>query len=118
MNIESEEDNVLKIWLDDLMDEKDTNRYLPNGYVGAHSVNEAISIIESAIKNGLPIEEANLDNDLGEYASDGGDGNRLLLYLAEKEIFFPIKIHTSNAVERANMIRTVNRYWPGEYHIG
>ena len=108
----------MKIWLDDLMDEKGTNRYLPKGYVGAHSVNEAISIIEDAINKGITIELADLDNDLGIYAKDGGDGNRLLLYLAENEIYFPIKIHTSNAVERANMIRTVNRYWPGEYHIG
>lgn len=32
----------MKIWLDDLMDEKDSNRVPPAGFVGVHSVNEAI----------------------------------------------------------------------------
>lgn len=95
----------MKIWVDDL-------RTIPEGYVGAHSVNEAITLIEKAESNGEEIEVLDLDHDLGDYAHDGGDAIKLLDYLAERETFYPIAIHTANPVGRANMQRMIARYWP------
>jgi len=53
-----------------------------------------------------------LDHDLGDYAQFGGDAIKILDYLAEREIFYPIEIHTANPVGRANMERMIDRYWP------
>ncbi len=95
----------MKIWVDDL-------RPVPPGFAWAHSVNEAIRLIEQAEQSGEAIELLDLDHDLGDYASDGGDAIKLLDYLAEREFFYPIAIHTANPVGRANMQRMVQRYWP------
>ncbi len=95
----------MKIWLDDL-------RPVPEGYEWARSVNEAISIIEKAETNGDEIELLDLDHDLGDYYKDGGDAIKILDYLAERQTFYPITIHTANPVGRANMERMINRYWP------
>ena len=53
-----------------------------------------------------------LDHDLGDYATDGGDAIKLLDYLAERETFYPIAFHTANPVGRANMERVLRRFWP------
>ena len=94
----------MKIWVDDL-------RSVPEGYRGARSVNEAIRLIEKAELEGEPIEVLDLDHDLGDYAGDGGDAIKLLDYLAERETFYPVEIHTANPVGRANMERMINRFW-------
>ena len=52
----------MKIWLDDI-------KPAPNGYIHCHSVNEAIELIKNAKE---PIEQLDLDHDLGDYAFDGG----------------------------------------------
>ena len=94
----------MKIWLDDL-------RPAPNGYNIAQSVNEAIKLIVDAENNNIEIELIDLDHDLGDYASDGGDAIKLLDWLAERESFYPVAIHTANPVGRANMERMISRYW-------
>ncbi|MGN0169154.1 MAG: cyclic-phosphate processing receiver domain-containing protein [Lachnospiraceae bacterium] len=94
----------MKIWVDDL-------RTVPDGYVGTKSVNETIKIIENAEKDGVMIELIDLDHDLGDYASDGGDAIRILDYLVERGTYYPIDIHTANPVGRANMERMIQRYW-------
>ena len=94
----------MKIWLDDL-------RPVPQGYEGAKSVNEAIALIEEAEKAGIDIEVLNLDHDLGDYYTDGGDAIKLLDWLAERETFYPVEIHTANPVGRENMERLLARYW-------
>ncbi len=94
----------MKIWLDDL-------RPVPEGYEGVKSVNEAIALIEDAERDGIEIEVLDLDHDLGDYYSEGGDGIKLLDWLAERETYYPIEIHTSNPVGRANMERLIARYW-------
>ena len=94
----------MKIWLDDL-------RTAPQGYNTAKSVNEAIKLIENAEKNSIEIEMIDLDHDLGDYASDGGDAIKLLDWLVERETFYPIEIHTANPVGRANMERLIFRFW-------
>ena len=95
----------IKIWVDDL-------RPVPAGYVGAKSVNEAITLIEEIEHNGGSIAVIDLDHDLGDYATDGGDAIKLLDYLAERETFYPVAFHTANPVGRANMERVLRRFWP------
>ena len=94
----------MKIWVDDI-------RPVPPGYAGAKSVNEAIALIEDAESRGDNIELLDLDHDLGDYYSDGGDAIRLLDWLAERETFYPVRLHTANPVGRANMERMIERYW-------
>ena len=94
----------MKIWVDDI-------RPVPPGYIGTKSVNETIRIIEESIKEGFEIELLDLDHDLGDYASDGGDAIKILDYLVEKELFYPVRIHTANPVGRANMERMILRCW-------
>ena len=103
--------------MDDLIDEKDSNRVNPKGYVGAHSVNEAIELVEDAIRRGEVIELIDLDHDLGDYAKDGGDAPKFLDYLVEHEIFPLVKFHTSNITGRNNMRTIVNRFWPEDLKI-
>ena len=56
------------------------------------------------IKNAKePIEQLDLDHDLGDYAFDGGDKIKLLDYLAETEQYYFVKLHTTNPVGRENM---------------
>ena len=49
------------------------------------------------------------DPDLGDYASDGGDGVKLLDWLEETGRNYPIRIHSMNAVGVANMRRIIQR---------
>ena len=63
----------MKIWLDDL-------RPAPKEYIWCRSVNEAIRFIKST---DCEIELIDCDHDLGDYAKDGGDGIKLLDWLAE-----------------------------------
>lgn len=93
----------MKIWLDDL-------RRAPEGFVWCRSVNEAKSVIEEAEKS-ASVELIDCDHDLGDYAQDGGDGIKLLDWLAERGTFYPIALHTMNPVGRENMLRTINAYW-------
>ena len=107
----------MKIWLDDLMDDRESNRRVPQGFVGAHSVNEAIELVEFAISHEKEIEMVDLDHDLGDYAGDGGDAINFLHYLREHEIFPPVRLHTNNPVGYDNMRNYVNDNWPEEYYI-
>lgn len=93
----------MKIWLDDI-------RPAPEGFTLCHSVNEAISVIVQAEQSDV-IELIDCDHDLGDYASDGGDGIKLLDWLVERGTTYPIKLHTMNPVGRDNMQRTIDRYW-------
>ena len=61
----------MKIWLDDI-------RPAPDGFTLAHSVNEAILLIEKTEKDGTSVELLDCDHDLGDYFPDGGDGIKLL----------------------------------------
>jgi hypothetical protein len=95
----------MKIWVDDL-------RPVPEGYEWAKSVNQAISLVEKAEAENEEVEVLDLDHDLGDYYSDGGDAIKLLDWLAERGTFYPVKIHTANPVGRENMVRMIARYWP------
>ena len=52
---------------------------------------------------------------MGDYADQGGDAIRLLDWLAERETFYPVEIHTANPVGSANMERILARYWGEQY---
>jgi len=94
----------MKIWLDDI-------REAPEGYILCHSVNEAKQLIEGNEKL-TAIEVIDCDHDLGDYYPDGGDGIKLIDWLAERGTYYPIRLHTMNPVGRENMQRTIDRYWP------
>lgn len=94
----------MKIWLDDI-------RPAPEGYVLVQSVNEAKKLIERCEKEGIKIEVLDLDHDLGDFYPDGGDAIKLLDWLAERESFYPVAIHTANPVGRENMLRLFKKYW-------
>ena len=95
----------VKIYVDDV-------RPVPEGYEGTKSVDETIALIEALEVKGVEIELLDLDHDLGDYAKYGGDAIKILDYLAERETYYPIAIHTANPVGRANMERMIERYWP------
>lgn len=56
-----------------------------------------------------------LDHDLGEYASDGGDAIKLVDWLIEtyydKNKHFVFHFHSMNPVGVDNMKRAIERYW-------
>ena len=94
----------VKIWLDDV-------REAPDGYYHCRSVNAAKAKIEACEKAGTVIDVIDCDHDLGDYAADGGDGIRLIDWLAERGTHYPMEIHTMNPVGRDNMQREIERYW-------
>lgn len=96
---------LIKIWLDDIRPAPDKTWW------AVKSVNQAKILIEAA--EGLEGVEfqLSLDHDLGAYAKDGGDGIKLLDWMAETERFYPVELHTQNVVGRENMERLINRYW-------
>ena len=94
----------MKIWLDDLRD-------APAGYTHVYSVNAAKSLILKLEQNNESVELLDLDHDLGDYSSDGGDAIKLVLWLAETERYYPIILHTMNPVGRQNMQAIIDRYW-------
>ncbi len=92
-----------RIWLDDI-------RPAPTGYIHVHSVNEAKDLIllcEFMERN----VELDLDHDLGDYAWDGGDAIKLVLWMAETERYYAIKLHTANPIGAENMAAIIRRYW-------
>lgn len=114
----------MKLWIDDV-------RLAPEGYHWCKSVNEAKVIIEQYAKKhqnmlnlcnvatkhsdyGTAIAAAerakiyeikliDIDHDAGEFASDGGDYIRLLDWLEEHRLGYPIRIHSMNPVGIQNM---------------
>ena len=105
------EPEPVRIWMDDL-------RKAPPGYKWCTSVNAAIRCIELCEKAGCPIELIDCDHDLGDYAKDGGDGIKLIDWLAERKSYYHIELHTMNPVGRENMKREIDRYWPRQREGG
>ena len=94
----------VKLWLDDL-------REPPEGYIQCRSVNEAKAKITECELSLSVIDIIDCDHDLGDFASAGGDGIKLLDWLAERETYYPVALHTMNPVGRANMQRIIDRFW-------
>ena len=99
----------MKIWIDDV-------RPAPKGYFWCKSVNEAKSIIiEYSDKLDFDmnkvdmIELIDIDHDAGDYANDGGDYIKLLDWLEEAGLNYPIRIHSMNPVGVENMRRIIQK---------
>lgn len=97
----------IRIWLDDVQE-------APKGYHRCKSVNEAKRLIEACEEEETVIDVIDCDHDLGDYADDGGDGIKLLDWLAYRGTFYPIKLHAMNPVGCENMQREIDRYWNDE----
>ena len=81
-----------------------------------------VNVAKSAVKNPVPgpkrqfqimdvSSEGIVLKEVGDYASDGGDGIKLLDWLVERGTLYQIKLHTANPVGRDNMKRVINRFW-------
>lgn len=86
----------------------DTENWLLPVNICCKSVNDVKRVIERANES---ISLIDCDHDLGDFAYDGGDGIKLLDWLAETGRFYPVRIHTMNPVGRKNMLRLLERYW-------
>lgn len=95
---------IIKIWLDDV-------RPAPKDYEWVHSVNEAKALIEYSEHNNIIVSELNLDHDMGDFEPYGGDGIKLVLWLAETKRYYPVVVHSFNPVGKENMESVVKRYW-------
>ena len=97
----------MKIWLDDI-------RECPDGWLHARSVNEAIGLVRHHTGHGW--EAVSLDHDLGDFAYDGGDALKFVLWMAEHGIWPEDKpvVHSMNPVGRKNMEALIERYGPYE----
>lgn len=84
----------MKLWIDDV-------RPAPKGYIWCKSVNEVKRKIRSVPLDN--IEVIDIDHDAGEFADDGGDYIRLLDWLEEENLSYPIRIHSQNPVGVQNM---------------
>ncbi len=94
----------MKIWLDDV---KEPIR----PYVWAQTVDEAKGLIIACEKDGTPIEEIDLDYDLGEYGQYGGTGMKLLEWLHERGTHYPCDVHSTH-IYGAQMMRSfINAHW-------
>lgn len=99
---------VIKIWLDDVRPAPDKTWW------AVKSVNQAKIVICAAEDMEDTTIQLSLDHDLGQWAKDGGDGIKLLDWMAETKRFYPVELHTQNPVGRENMQRLIDRYWRQE----
>ena len=111
------------LWVDDV-------RPAPKGYYWCKSVNETISTIQfiegsiKAISQGqldtdsdkavvitdfLKIKGISLDHDAGDYYPNGGDYIKILDWLEQNKLSYPIQLHTMNCVGRDNMQRIIDK---------
>lgn len=112
---------MIKLWIDDI-------RPAPNnGYIWCKSVNQAKNVIQTLVfcekcvendfcepdkvvcLNTITIELIDIDHDAGDYVSDGGDYIKLLDWLEEVGLNYPIHIHSMNPVGVENMRRIIQR---------
>lgn len=99
----------MKLWIDDI-------RPAPNGYLWVRSVDDAIKAI-SIYSDKLdfdmnPIDEVeiiDIDHDAGDYFRYGGDYIRILEWLEEHHLNYPIHIHSMNPVGVENMRIIIQR---------
>ena len=107
----------MKLWIDDV-------RPAPDGYLWCQTVDHAKSIIRlwevnretddlnipiMMLHHGRQIELIDMDHDAGDYAHLGGDYIKLLDWLEEIGLGYPIRIHSQNPVGVANMRAIIER---------
>lgn len=91
-----------RLWLDDV-------RPAPDGWVHAKSVNAAVNLLSTGT-----VVEASLDHDLGDYAHDGGDGYKVVDWMAENDVWPAdgVRCHSGNPVGRERIEGVITRYGP------
>ena len=95
----------MRLWIDDM-------RPAPEGWDWVKTVNVAKAVIQMSEDIGFPqgpIELISIDHDAGDYATDGGDYIKLLDWLEETGLNYPIRIHSMNPVGVANMRAIIER---------
>lgn len=99
----------MKLWIDDI-------RPAPKGYVWLRSTNKAIEYIRKYsdwldwdMQRVDCIELIDIDHDAGMYARDGGDYIKILDWLEEQNMSYPIHIHSMNPVGIENMRRIIRK---------
>ena len=79
------------------------------------SINESKRYVTEAIELGINEIWFDLDHDLGDYASQGGDAIELVNWLIEKfhdkNVNFKFHFHSMNPVGVQNMRNAIEKYW-------
>ena len=89
-----------QLWIDDI------RKPPAEGYTWIKDINEALRFIRW---NKTNIYLIDIDHDAGEFAQYGGDYNKLLDWLEETGLNYPIRIHSMNPVGRENMRAIIQR---------
>lgn len=92
---------VVRLWVDDDLVDRPT----PPGWRRACSVNEAIAILVTGT-----VAYLSLDHDLGEYASDGGDGYMVAVWMEANNVWphHGLNVHSANPVGAARILAAVD----------
>jgi hypothetical protein len=91
----------MKLWIDDI-------RPAPEGYLRVFTTNQAKRAIEYFEKRD-GIELIDMDHDAGDLARSGCNYIRILDWLEETGRNYPIRIHSTDPVEVANMRRIIQK---------
>lgn len=108
--------NALYLFLDDIreMNFSDTNTHFDHCYL-VRSVNGTKQCVIESMSKGINEIRFDLDHDLGDYASQGGDAIKLVDWLIEefhdKDVNFKFHFHSMNPVGVQNMRNAVEGYW-------
>lgn len=92
----------MKLWIDNC-------RLAPDGYIDVKTVYAAKAIIIRSERHKESIDLIDIDLDAGIFKEYGGDYIELLKWLEETGRNYPIRIHSMNPVEIANMRRIIER---------
>ena len=92
----------MRLWLDDLRTPPDDT------WTWVKTIEEAIPLLRAG-----EVEEASLDNDLGEHIPEG---RKLVLWMAEHDTWptRAIRVHSANPVSVEYMEGVIERYGPFE----
>lgn len=111
-----EKRHALYVFLDDIRDapiHRIAQRF--QYFCLPRSVKESKRYITKAIKLGINEIWFDLDHDLGDYASQGGDAIKLVDWLVEefhdKNVIFKFHFHSMNPIGVQNMKNAVEKYW-------
>lgn len=110
-----EKRHALYLYLDDIRDAPIRRMEQFNyGYI-TRNVNDAKYCITECINLGINEIYFDLDHDLGNYASRGGDAIELVNWLVEefhdKNVIFKFHFHSMNPVGVQNMRNAIEKYW-------
>ena len=92
----------MKLWIDDI-------RPAPEGYKWAKSDMSAIICIRYREVDGCPYELLDVNNNKGKYAPLTGVYINLLAWLEETGRDYPIRIHSTDPTEIANIRAIIER---------